>query len=1202
MNSTIKLKINLDQNDQKQNILEILEKLHGEIFLEYDGQKQNALIQNQNFIIDQNDIFNLDDQNQLQQDPQWHKQHFNEAIGISKKIKFIAIHNLMKNHFYQQTQLSQIKIYPDFNLSEYKTNQQLKGNQQNLLNQINQQIQSSIVYSVYSKNEIEKSSKMGFLWKSLDKLAKILETNQEYLLIGEIKEPHKEVQCLKKLIFILNFNQNMQQQYLDPLILQKQVLLNSFINDNFNIHTLVISIKKPKCTRIELKEIAKEFVKQNQNINIKVGYNRFDISSFLKLIYLEIEQYDDYLNVDQQFQQEIQDRASKILRLNIQDKLNFENYVCKLPLITNSNIKFKHCKQGIKLNNSIQQIKQFRAQVNLNLKQLKTSSLYLKIDQKISFYLEQLGIEQKKQVLTKLFMDVTQQQYILSINDIKIQHIEVLVYFNRVLNNDIIALETILNETLSQLQIINLQMNELNQLELTIDQFQQKYCALVHVENNKLTCILHTKQLNQMLSLLDSKKQQSLLSYKPKSKLYAQQIYQDYKNKIIEQSLEIYSIKLSQNNEIIYIECPTKNMAVLEIFAKYEKILDKLLLEIPIGISKMESKYLYSNCQKEIQKASEEQIFELLFNFNEYQTPTDTGEIKQYQKKQQTTENQFIKFLTKEVNFDTNFICEIFMKCNNKHNLDQKVIYQKEDIVHPNIIALKDYFIYYQKQKVPFKQIGVMYEDIKDVFPKLLQLFMSKDQTKFQQLTIFIDNKKLKPLYEQELINTLMTSMRETYQDFQWQWSDGRQYNDYDDAMINEQIEIAYQAYKLDNKNNELILKFPYSQQPGTHTIDINKGTLLDHANGQIKMIKQKDGLYYIGNEQADDILNQYINERIQMKKYQFTVFFKKYLIFFKTKDEIYQINLDTKYKRKLRREIRTDKYFQFIHDFIKQKQNVETSQDTPNGDNQIYCRARVFINQVQDIEQTKQNQIEKIKNTIQKILDKHITTFEIILPATNDQIYFSFLNYLNNNTLQIEGEFNQNQIIQIKSFEKYQQLILEVLEFLQQIPQNWNPSSYQSLYYFDVIQPDLEEIKQAFPFLDINNIQLAQNYDLWAKYQSTKSKLTNQNEVLMLFGNKNDCAQEEIGRVSLSLSFDHHTGPYIKCGTTIAYVKDNYCESQKGQKQLIVVQVLLGQVQDLKQQFLISDYSENNYKEGDYYYIKRNRIYPKFIITLNEQ
>ncbi|CAK59409.1 unnamed protein product (macronuclear) [Paramecium tetraurelia] len=1202
MNNIIKLKINLDQNDQKQSILEILEKLQGEIILEYDGQKQNALIQNRNLIVDQNDIFHLDFQNQLQQDPQWQQQNFNQAIGISKKLKFIAIHNLMKNHFYQKAQLSQIKIYPDWTLSEYRTNQKLNANQQILLNHINMQIQSSVVFSVFCKNQIEKASKIGFLWKSLDKLAKIFDTNQENLLIGEIKEPHDQVICLKRLVFILNFNQNMQQQQQDPLILQKQVLLNGFIQDNFNIHTFVFSIKKPKCTRIELKEIVSEIVKQHKNINIKVGYNRFDISSFLKLAYIEIEQYDDYYNVDQQFQQEIQDRASKIFKLNLQDKLNFENYICKLPLITNSNINFKHCKQGIKLNNSIQQIKQFVAQVNIHLKQLKSSSLYLKVDQTLTYYFDQIGIEQKKQILKKLFMDVTQQQYILSINDIKMQNIEVLVYFNRVLNNDIITLEQVLNQTLSKLQVYNLQMNELNQLELTIEQFQQKYFALVHVENNKIICIIHSNHLNQMLNLLDSKKQLSLLSYKPKSKLYALQICQDYKNKIVQQSQEILSIKLSQSGEIIYLECPTKNMAVLEIFAKYEKILDNQLLEIPIGISKMEAKYLYRNCQKEIQIASDQQIFELLFNFNEYQTPTDSGDMKQFEIKKQDSKNQFIKFLTKEVNFETNLMCEVFIKFNSKLNVDQKIIFQKEDKVHSNIIGIREYFQYCQKQKLPFKQIGVLIEDVKDIFPKLLQVFMCSDQTKFQQLTIFIDNLKLKPLYEQELINSLVTSMRDTYQDFQWQWSDGRQYNDYDDAMINEQIEVAYQSYKADNKKNELMLKFPCSYQPGTHTIDINKGTILDHASGQVKILKQKDGLYQIGNEQADDILSQYINERIQMKKYQFTVFLKKYLILFKSKDEMYQINQDTKYKRRLRREIKTDKYFQFIHEFLKQKQTVETLQDTPNPNNQIYCRAKAFINQVQDIEQAKQNQIEKVKQAIQNIIEKHLITFEIILPSTNDQIYFSFLNYLNNNALKIEGEFNQNQSIQIKSFEKSQQLILEVVEFLQQIPQDWNPSSYQSLYYFDELQPDLEVVRQAFPFLDIKTIQLVQNYDIWAKYQSTKSKLKNQNEELMLFGYKKDCAQEEIGRVTLSLSFDHHTGPYVKCGKTVAYIKDNYCESQKGEKQIIVVQVLLGLVQELKQQFLISDHSENNFREGDYYYIKGNRIYPKFIITLKDQ
>lgn len=50
------------------------------------------------------------------------------------------------------------------------------------------------------------------------------------------------------------------------------------------------------------------------------------------------------------------------------------------------------------------------------------------------------------------------------------------------------------------------------------------------------------------------------------------------------------------------MECPTKNMTVVDIFIKYEQVLDQLLLEIPITISKIEAKFLYNNCQKEIQK------------------------------------------------------------------------------------------------------------------------------------------------------------------------------------------------------------------------------------------------------------------------------------------------------------------------------------------------------------------------------------------------------------------------------------------------------------------------------------------------------------------------------------------------------------------------------------------------------------------------
>ncbi|CAD8199414.1 unnamed protein product [Paramecium octaurelia] len=664
------------------------------------------------------------------QDPLQAKQYFNEAVGISKKVKFIAIHNLIKNYFYEKAKNFQMTLLPDWDLSEYKTQENLNPYQQQYLEQINQQINNMILFSVFCKNCIEKNAKKDFLQTHLDELTIILESSQGNLFLGEVEEPQEFARQLKKLIFILNLNEyeDDPQNNQNPQILQKQILLNRFISDHFKSHTVVIQIRNPKLTRAELKEMVKDFCKQYQNIKIKVGYNRFQIPSLSKVIYLEIESYIDAFIVYQAYQQQIQEQASKILRLNDWEKSHFQKYICKLPLITHSKIKFKDCETGIKLNNTFHQIKAFRNEVNKLLESLKCEQIYLKIDAKLSTHLELIDIQQKKHILTNLFMDLTQQQNILYIKNIESQYIEVMVYLNKFQANELQTLESYLNKSLTELQIASFQMNQLNQLGLTTEEFQQKYSALMYIQNDQMYFILHSKYLNQVTTKLETYKTLLYLYYKPKSKLYAQQMVHDYKNKIMEQSQKILSIKLSQNQEIVYFESPEYDMRTLSIFHKYEQKLDQLLLEIPIKISKLEAKYLYNNCQQDIEKLCQEQLIELNFNFTKNQQ-----EIQQ-----QTTKIQFLKFKKKEVYFDTDLNCELSLRKVNNNNQHLKIAYKKQDEILASQLKFQEYFLYYQKYGSPYTQIGVVYEEIKDTFHFLIEEFLSLYQTRFMNLLFLL--------------------------------------------------------------------------------------------------------------------------------------------------------------------------------------------------------------------------------------------------------------------------------------------------------------------------------------------------------------------------------------------------------------------------------------------------------------------------------
>ncbi|CAD8199416.1 unnamed protein product [Paramecium octaurelia] len=431
--------------------------------------------------------------------------------------------------------------------------------------------------------------------------------------------------------------------------------------------------------------------------------------------------------------------------------------------------------------------------------------------------------------------------------------------------------------------------------------------------------------------------------------------------------------------------------------------------------------------------------------------------------------------------------------------------------------------------------------------------------------------------------------------DVKWKWNNGTEFTEYS-FQINEQIETAYLAYLRDNKKNELFLKFPYNDKPRTHIIDLNKGEITDLTSNKIQKIQQKDGYYYIGQEQADDSLNLYI-EMKSKKKQIFTILLENYKICFTSKDGFYKINLDTNTKIELQRDTEKYSFIKYLRNLINNKLNAKAPQ-LIQEDNQVYCSALTFLSLNEQNEKGKTAQ--NIQNAIWKILEKYEITFELKLPMVNDLILLSFINYLQKITLSMDGVLIQNNTLSLKCFENGLKLIQEAVEHFNQVPQSWDTCSYICIYFIDDVQFD-EEVQQSFPFLNIKEIQLIENYDFWAKYLSKKKSLEGWDEQLLLFGSQNVCPQEIFGKVNNSLPFDYQKGPYLKCGNTMDYVKDNYCVFSEGEKQIFVLQVLLGEPQDLNQQFIISDYALNNYKEGEIYYVKRDRVYSKFLITLKE-
>lgn len=69
---------------------------------------------------------------------------------------------------------------------------------------------------------------------------------------------------------------------------------------------------------------------------------------------------------------------------------------------------------------------------------------------------------------------------------------------------------------------------------------------------------------------------------------------------------------------------------------------------------------------------------------------------------------------------------------------------------------------------------------------------------------------------------------------------DGGAYKDYDDEDINKQIDEGYEEFQKSGNKTTIKLKFPYSKQPGTHSVDLQSGIIKDNTlQTELKIVEK---------------------------------------------------------------------------------------------------------------------------------------------------------------------------------------------------------------------------------------------------------------------------------------------------------------------------------------------------------------------------
>ncbi|CAK59382.1 unnamed protein product (macronuclear) [Paramecium tetraurelia] len=349
------------------------------------------------------------------------------------------------------------------------------------------------------------------------------------------------------------------------------------------------------------------------------------------------------------------------------------------------------------------------------------------------------------------------------------------------------------------------------------------------------------------------------------------------------------------------------------------------------------------------------------------------------------------------------------------------------------------------------------------------------------------------------LKNILKPPEKERQVKYQWQWQDNQAFKNYDDEDINNQIDEAYEQFQQTGKDQKVMLKFPFSKQPGTHTVNLDSLIVTDISLKTTKKIISKkvsnSKRFYFDEDVLDDQQNEYLLLQELNNIKQFDIFYKKHYVEFK-KGEMYQMNQETQFKR-------TIKPVQYVSKKTK-------SQGKPN---KLVGKDFTLIesqNQVSKLVQQKSNcdQLtlqsfdgslnEMIYKQVKAELEKQVLEFKFDVPNLSDSGLQEMQQFIQSIALSINGRFKQGEKILLKIFEKKKNKIVNYINSIKSqekaYPDTWVPQSQNLLR--TALQPNSQEyqkIANLFKKTDagqIYEIYRIQNKSLWDNYNAEKNKL----------------------------------------------------------------------------------------------------------------
>ncbi|CAD8205589.1 unnamed protein product [Paramecium pentaurelia] len=376
---------------------------------------------------------------------------------------------------------------------------------------------------------------------------------------------------------------------------------------------------------------------------------------------------------------------------------------------------------------------------------------------------------------------------------------------------------------------------------------------------------------------------------------------------------------------------------------------------------------------------------------------------------------------------------------------------------------------------------------------------------------LYSENNSIKTIYIAELTDVKIDSLskilklilkppiREREIKYQWQWQDSEDFKDYDDEEINKQIDETYEQFQLTGQEQNVLLKFPYSKQPGTHLINFKNKTITDISLKTIKTLSSKmivnSRKFFFDQEQVDDQLNEYLMIQELNDISQFTIFKKQHYVIFK-EGQMYQMNLETQYKRKIQKQL-----YQKKKNSQNQQINYLVNKNYILNETQLGISKLVQQKNNYDqltIQSFSVDINESIIKLIKQQLENEIKKLEIVIPNLPDAEIENIQNYIQQAALSTEGKFIQGNKIIIKYFIKKHKKIVQNIDSLinrgKYYPKEWIP---QNQNYLKVSlsnnSDEYKKISNLFKKTDNGSIQeifRIQNQSLWDNYINEKNKL----------------------------------------------------------------------------------------------------------------